>query len=226
MDIIKFVSDHRLAYREFYMTHTRLAKESEELVIPVFFTGDKDTPDEKYRNSEILFKFRRQPPSHWATNVIQKNKDNSGYSGIVNIDPELCQMSPEMRKAVLAEEWLEIMLGIEHPSQREQNKTANKLALIELYCRLGRNAPWMDDSDERFTKHIGLQQLLVSGDTVRRFLKERYMTTIEQLREQANQASITELQKTIRSVELSLAAERFLPVELVQLRLQQEIFSE
>lgn len=227
MDIIRFVTEHQRAYHNWFMHQTFCAKPKERLKIPTHDENDVDRDDHRFRNSSIIVTFRAQPKTHWATNVIELSKENkSKYTAYIFLDHSIVNLEPELRKAILAEEWLEVMVGIDEPDRRKSKRTSSRTALVELYSSLGRDAHWMDDNEEQLEKRVGLQHLLLPDDFIRSFIQNRYQITVERIKslsdddETANQAG-----RIIRSIERAIAADRFLKVELVQLRLTQFIFS-
>jgi len=198
---------------------------TETLRIGTHHESDDDLSDDRFAKSEIVLSFLPQPATHWASNVIQRLAPDQ-YVAYIFIDPAIAGVEMDLRKMIFAEEWLEVMIGIADPYSRLGKQTASRIALIELYATLGRDAHWIDNQDEKLEKRAGLQHLLLSEHTVRRFIEKRYQTTVENIRKMANQeGQANEVGALIRSIERSISADRFLKLELVQLRLAQVIFS-
>jgi hypothetical protein len=227
MDIIQFVTDHQKSYQHWFMHQTFGALRNELLKIPTFEKGDVDRKDARFSKSSIVVKFGDQPMTHWATNVLKQDpRDASVFTAYIYLDRSILHAEPELRKAVLAEEWLEVMVGIEEPDRRRSKRTTSRTSLVELYSTLGRGAHWMDDDEEQAEKRVGLQHLMLPDELILTFIADRYKTSVREIRELSeDESTANEAGRVIRSIERSISAEKFLKLELVQLRLTQFIFS-
>lgn len=224
-DIIQFVREHRLAYKHSYMRPTLRAREGETMRLEACHNDDLE--HEHFRDHEIVVSF--EPPKDellWAANVIQKRDEK--VVGYVYVNPELADKDKDLKKFCLAEEWLEVMVGFADLARRESRRAVRgrgKVELIELFNSMGKRALWQDTDEDLQQIQVGLQHLLVSEDTIRDTIEKSYRMPMDEFRQLARDRDrANEARRLISSVERSIAAERFVRLDLVELRMDEVLY--
>jgi len=85
----------------------------------------------------------------------------------------LLKESKEQRKLVLAEEWLEVMLGFRDREVRGRRRQRKEDTDQFLY-KLTRSVPWQDSPDEFLMILSALRYLLVSEESLNDTLKDLF----------------------------------------------------
>lgn len=163
-DPIFIVRTCRLAYKEFKNKVERNA--SADLTFKVEAAGQ----NQGYPGKWIIVRFGG--PTHagvWASSSIGKTESGE-IVGIIHVNPELLKtVQEEMRRIVLAHEWIEVMLGFATNGDSPYHRSisdSNKIAMAIMYNGLARRTLWQDSPDEVLLMHAALRRLLVSEESL------------------------------------------------------------
>lgn len=161
----------RSIYEQQYEPQTRRPLPGVRIAIPCF-SGTLGYP-----GSYVIVNFGGQRhPKILAANCVKPDKFDV-YHGSIQLNPDLLKERPEFVKMVLAEEWLEVMMGLRDKEHGKMQKLVDdKLDLIVLFNALRRRGLWQDSTEQSITMHGALRQLLVPEDALRKVADECHLT--------------------------------------------------
>jgi hypothetical protein len=223
--LLQFVREHRLAYKNCFMRPSLAAKPNDTVRVPAWDAADIE--HDRFRGHHVVISFAKpQDELFWSANVIQTTPDKT--VGYIYVNSELCDEEDVLRKFVLAEEWLELMIGfadIESRTTRRALRGKGKIELVELFNSMGRRALWQDTVEDIDKIRLALQNLLVSEETIEETIRQSYKMSLNEFRQIAHDRDrLEEARNLIRSIERTIAAERFVRLDLVALRLDEVLY--
>lgn len=180
MNLLEIVEKYRLLYRNMYMKPTLEAMRGSPVRLPV---SSADCTD--FEHCRILVDLGGPVDPHvWACNNIDKTDDV--ITAMVVAGRDLADQPIELRKFVLAHEWLEVMYFFCNGKRLGDRKISKKTDIVIMYEVLKRRCPWQDSADEWCALHLALRALLVSNQSLEELLAEPpFSVTVPQFRRMA-----------------------------------------
>ena len=110
------------------------------------------------------------------------------YIAIIRIRPDVAEASQVIRKEAFAREFVEVAMGLADPAYRKRRRTINEnLQASRILIREKGHLVWEETKDDKLTIQRGLEALLLSPDSIRKYLenekgltKEGYLTSVEE----------------------------------------------
>ena len=186
LDIAK---ELRLVYRNCYCNRSLnyfTPKEQQFLC----HTNDEDGNIIGYPSHRVVISYSNTEHKElFASNTAIPKSNNDGLIGLIRISPEIKKLEAYLRKAILAEECLEVMYKLINfdPNQPDIEKNLQKSSFYAIYYSDPSVESRWHDKDWSNDQAPALRELLVSEDSLFRNLKEVFGIDID---------DINELQKT------------------------------
>ena len=148
-----------------------------------------------------------------AVNYQQKDPPH----GYIYVNSDLQKRPKEEQIVVLAEEWIESMMGFRNPG-KFQKSIRGKIHLALMFNSLKRRGFWQDNLDEHEALHSALRSLLVPRDRLEQMCVEIYGKPLADLKTHS-EVSPQEAQSLVESLVLNFAAKYYVNKEIVWDRL-------
>ncbi len=163
---LEIVRKYRRVYRTAYMMQTLEVTEprSEPMRLQAFLKDGSGFPGHFIT---VLFD-EFSHPDIWVSNLLIKQPDGK-LAGVILVSTDLLRLPRERRKEILAEEWIEVMVGFENqgrPEKRVAGRAAMIARLYNLSLSVKPSVPWEDTSDEKSTIQVALREILVSQQSL------------------------------------------------------------
>ena len=175
---LKIVSDYRRLYEENYMDQTLNCVPGVQFALNMY-----DDSGFGFPGSVIVLNFAGECHGKiWAANFVKK--EGTTYHGYIEVNADLAKQKPELRKMILAEEWLEVMMGLrDKENGAMQKRIKDKVGLAVLFNSLKRRGFWQDSPGQQMTLHAALRLLLVSKESVEKMLAETFDESLDTLKQ-------------------------------------------
>ena len=214
---LEIVRKYRRVYRTAYMMQTLEVTEprSEPMRLQAFLKDGSGFPGHFIT---VLFD-EFSHPDIWVSNLLIKQPDGK-LAGVILVSTDLLRLPRERRKEILAEEWIEVMVGFENqgrPEKRVAGRAAMIARLYNLSLGIRPRVHWQNTPDEWSNIEVALSELLVSHQSLDDMAPEFGFSSLNGIKEifttdpMKAQSTIEKLAKKFSdkwSVEMDLVIDR------------------
>lgn len=204
----EIVKLYRKVYEKQFMMQTLLVV-PKALIKTQAFDGDLG-----FRERYILVNFAGCPHGKIEAVNYQQQDPPHGY---IYVNSDLHNRPKDEQIVVLAEEWIESMMGFREPG-KIQKSIRGKIHLALMFNSLKRRGFWQDNLDEHEALHSALRSLLVPKDRLEQMCVELHEKTLTDLKQQI-EVSPQEAQISVEKLVLTFAAKYYVNKEIVWDRL-------
>lgn len=227
----RIVDKYRPIYRKKFMEQTlKHALPNAQIRTEAFLRPKERAAGELegFPGVEIIVSYdATDDPDILAANTAMCDPETGNLTGIITVSPILCRPTKkagwELLKAVLAEEWIEVMLKIRDGDTSMAKTVAGKEKLVLLFSKLKRPVLWQDTPDEYQKMAFAMRKLLVSEYSLRELAHTKLNTNFNELRKLADDDPNRAMQLLHDFAEM-FSAEWQVDIDLVWDRIQEVMF--